>query len=59
MRWKVAASLVALCLVCSSELLAQGSRLTINGYSSFEFEKQLEEEEGVGDPNRLLRRRPV
>lgn len=50
MRWKPAATLVALCLACSSELLAQGSRLTINGYSSFEFEKPLEEEDG-GDPN--------
>ena len=50
MRWKPAATLVALCLACSSELLAQGSRLTINGYSSFEFEKQIEEE-GGGDPN--------
>ena len=50
MRWKPAATLVALCLACSAELLAQGSRLTINGYSSFEFEKQIEDE-GGGDPN--------
>lgn len=50
MRWKPAATLVALCLVCSPELSAQESRLTINGYSSFEFEKQIDDE-GGGDPN--------
>jgi hypothetical protein len=50
MRWTPVATLVALCLACSTVLPAQESRLTINGYSSFEFEKQLDEE-GGGDPN--------
>jgi hypothetical protein len=50
MRRKPAAALVALCLACSPALRAQESRLTINGYSSFEFEKQLNED-GGGDPN--------
>lgn len=50
MRWKPAVALAALCLACSPELFAQQDRLTINGYSSFEFEKQLSDE-GGGDPN--------
>ena len=51
MRWKPVMRLVVISLACSHGALAQGlSQLTINGYSSFEFEKQLEEE-GGGDPN--------
>ena len=51
MRWKPVMTLVVMSLACSHGALAQGlSKLTINGYSSFEFEKQLDEE-GGGDPN--------
>ena len=51
MRLELVATLVVMCLACSEGAHAQGlDSLTINGYSSFEFEKQIEEE-GGGDPN--------
>jgi hypothetical protein len=51
MRWTLVATLVAAVLAKASPLRAQyTSKLTINGYSGFEFEKQLDEE-GDGDPN--------
>jgi hypothetical protein len=51
MRWKLVAILVATVAVSASPLRAQyTSKLTINGYSGFEFEKQIDEE-GNGDPN--------
>jgi len=51
MRWKLVAILVATVMASAHPLRAQyTSKLTINGYSGFEFEKQLEED-GNGDPN--------
>jgi len=51
MRWKLVAILVATVAASATPLRAQyTSKLTINGYSGFEFEKQIEEE-GNGDPN--------
>ena len=51
MRWKPVMTLVVMSLAYSHGARAQGlSKLTINGYSSFEFEKQTTEE-GGGDPN--------
>lgn len=51
MKWQLPAILIALSLTLSQTVRAQGiDRLRINGYSSFEFEKQIEEE-GDGDPN--------
>ncbi len=51
MRWTLVAILVATVMASAHPLRAQyTSKLTINGYSGFEFEKQIEEE-GNGDPN--------
>jgi hypothetical protein len=51
MRWTLVAILVAIVMASAQPLRAQyTSKLTINGYSGFEFEKQLEDE-GEGDPN--------
>jgi hypothetical protein len=51
MRWTLVAILVATVAASARPLRAQyTSKLTINGYSGFEFEKQLDEE-GNGDPN--------
>jgi len=51
MRWTLVAILVATVMASAHPLRAQyTSKLTINGYSGFEFEKQLDEE-GEGDPN--------
>ncbi len=51
MRWTLVAIFVAAVIAPAHPLRAQyTSKLTINGYSGFEFEKQLEEE-GNGDPN--------
>jgi len=51
MRWTFVAILVATVMASAHPLRAQyTSKLTINGYSGFEFEKQLDEE-GNGDPN--------
>ena len=51
MRWTLVAILVATVMASARPLRAQyTSKLTINGYSGFEFEKQLDEE-GNGDPN--------
>jgi len=51
MRWTLVAILVATVMASAHPVRAQyESKLTINGYSGFEFEKQLDEE-GNGDPN--------
>ncbi len=51
MRWTLVAILAATVMASARPLRAQyTSKLTINGYSGFEFEKQLDEE-GNGDPN--------
>jgi Phosphate-selective porin O and P len=51
MRWTPVAILVATVMASARPVRAQyESKLTINGYSGFEFEKQLDEE-GNGDPN--------
>jgi len=51
MRWTLVAILVATVTASAHPVRAQYlSKLTINGYSDFEFEKQLEQE-GNGDPN--------
>jgi hypothetical protein len=52
MRWTLVATLiVAVVSISAATVQAQSaSNLTINGYSSFEFEKQTEKE-GNGDPN--------
>jgi len=48
---KVLLVVVCLCLSGGSAFsIGMGDRVTINGYSSFEFEKQLEED-GKGEPN--------
>ena len=42
---------VLLALAVPAEAI-EGDKISVNGYSSFEFEKQLENEgEGGGDPN--------
>jgi hypothetical protein len=54
MKWKLVAYLVPVFATCAGSLHAQyTSNLTINGYTSLEFEKQLDEE-GEGDPNGSL-----
>ncbi len=51
MRWTLVAILVAIVVASAPPVEAQYlSKLTINGYSGFEFEKQIDEE-GNGDPN--------
>ncbi len=51
MRWMLVAILVTTVVASTNTLEAQyTSKLTINGYSGFEFEKQLDED-GAGDPN--------
>ncbi len=51
MKWMLVAILVATAVITATSLEAQyTSKLTINGYSGFEVEKQLDEE-GAGDPN--------
>jgi hypothetical protein len=51
MRWKLVAIFVATLTLLAVPSRAQyTSKLTINGYAGFEFEKQLEDE-GNGDPN--------
>jgi hypothetical protein len=51
MRWTLVAIFAATVVASALPLRAQyTSRLTINGYSGFEFEKQIDEE-GNGDPN--------
>jgi phosphate-selective porin len=51
MKWQLPAIVIALFLSLAQTVRAQGlDRLNINGYSSFEFEKQIEKE-GNGDPN--------
>jgi hypothetical protein len=51
MRWQLVAFVVTLFLTTAVTLRAQyTSNLTVNGYTSLEFEKQLDEE-GDGDPN--------
>ena len=45
-------SLVVLLCIALPAVAIEGDKITINGYTSFEFEKQLESEgEGLGDPN--------